>query len=171
MSTVRKIGKSDVVLLVPRRHWCLLRDQFDMFVYQAEENNDDEWRELMESIIRIPDNTWKALMADEYVLKLLSQPEVSKRAIIEKAEQADPRATYLLAVLKGERALSGADLKGTAASYWEDYRRSRRKAAEICREAGGHVRKSPKGKLTLEWTIAPRRAKKVESSVGAAMAY
>jgi len=83
----------------------------------------------------------------------------------------DPKATYLLSLLKGERALSGADLKGAARTYSGKYRETRRWAADLCRKAGGHIRKGPHGKLTLEWSRAPRGAGHGSCPIGKVRIY
>lgn len=59
----RKINKSDVILLVPRKHWRQLRDQLDLVVQEDRHNGGTEWQEIVESILRLPDRTAEKIKA------------------------------------------------------------------------------------------------------------
>lgn len=75
-------------------------------------------------------------------------------------------SAYAEAVAAGKRALSGADLEGTARLYSDLYAETRKKVAAAWIAEGGHIRRGAHGRLSLEEGPPPSGAKAGHCAAG-----
>ena len=106
----------------------------------------------------------------------MSTDTATEKTTITEAEallaQRHPRmGHYGYSVLRGSALLSGADLQGKASEYGSSYYETRQKVIAIVEECGGHIRKGPHGKLTIEWADLPEGAEYSVCALGDCWKY